>query len=136
MKNFSFSFLLITICLFFASCSGNKNYKVEVRGSGVYVTMHCPSIGVVGINKVSYDGFTYEEVEKEIFDEIRSESFDGDYTVWVTMQFKDEYGNYSDGPAVPVTTLNGAEVKKYASYSYFNGKSDIYKAFPWVHNYR
>ena len=121
-----------------ASCKP-KNYDVQVCSSSyngeVVVTMHCPRIGVADINEVSYDGFSLEEVEKEIYDEIRSASYDGDYDVYVILQFKDNHGNYYDGNRVKVSTLNGADVKEYASYSYFNGKAQLHMAFPWNHRY-
>lgn len=97
--------------------------------------MHCPSIGIVGINQVSYDGFTYEEVEQEVFDKIRSKSYDGWYSIVVILQFKDSYGNFYDGPPVTVTGLKASEVKRYASYSYFRGSSHLENAFPWNHKY-
>ena len=93
--------------------------------------MHCPSMGIVGVNQVGYDGFTYEEVEKEVFDKIRSSSYNNNYSVFVKLQFKDSYGNYYDGESILVTTLNGADVKRYASYSYFRGQTHIADAFPW-----
>ena len=135
MKTLSFISLL-SIMLFLHSCSLNKNYDVKLQSNNIYVTMHCPSIGIAGINQVSYDGFTYDEVEKLLYNKIRDNDYNGDYTIWVTMQFKDEYGNYTDGPQIPVTTLNSKDVKRYSSYRYFRGKSMIYKAFPWNYNYR
>jgi hypothetical protein len=93
--------------------------------------MHSPTIGIVGINKVGYDGFTLEEVEEEIFDGIRRKGFNGDYNVYVTLQYKDDHGNYYNGDRVKVSTLNGADVKEYASYSYFRGNAHLYAAFPW-----
>ena len=135
MNRFCGFLLALCVCLF-SSCSLSKNYEVTVTDGSAHITMHCPTIGLTGINQVSYDGFTYDEVEKELFDQIRDSDFNGNYTVWVTMQFKDSYGNYSDGPKVKVTTLSGSDVKKYASFRYFKGKSMMYKAFPWVHNYR
>ena len=92
-------------------------------------------MGIVGINEVGYDGFTYEEVEKKVFDKIRSRDYDGNYSVVVTLQFKDSYGNYYDGTPVTVSSLNASEVKRYASYSYFSGSTHIANAFPWNHKY-
>lgn len=112
------------------SCE-KKNYKVEIQDGSVHVTMHSPSIGIVGFNQVSYDGFTYEEVEQEVFDKIRSSSYDGSYTVSVTLQFIDSYGNYYDDERIIVSKLDAKEVKKYASYNYFRGHAHISDAFPW-----
>lgn len=44
-----------------------ENYSVDVTDGTVRVKMHSPSMGIVGINQVCYDSFTYEEVEKEVF---------------------------------------------------------------------
>lgn len=123
---------LFIIFLFIVSCNSNtKNYSVMVKNGSVVIRMHCPTIGLVGINQVGYDGFTYEEVEKSIFDEIRNSSYNGDYTVSVILQYRDSYGNFSTEDTTVVCTLNGEDVKRYASYSYFNGKANIAKAYPW-----
>ena len=125
-----FCYLITLLC----SCE-SKNYSVEVSDGIVNVKMHSPSMGIVGINQVGYDGFTYEEVEKKVFDKIRSRSYDGNYSIVVTLQFLDSYGNYYDGTPVKVTSLNASEVKRYASYSYFRGSTHISDAFPWNHKY-
>ena len=134
MKKFPFMLLLCSVVLLFCSCK-KKNYSVDVSDGTVWVKMHSPTMGVVGINRVGYDGFTYEDVEEEVFDKIRSRSFYGDCSVIVTLEFQDSYGNYYDGPPVTVGSLNGAEVKRYASYWDFNGSSHIADAFPWNHEY-
>jgi hypothetical protein len=121
---------MATIAIMLSSCQ-SKNYKVQISEGDVSVTMHSPTIGIVGINKVGYDGFTLEEVEEEIFDGIRRKGFNGDYNVYVTLQYKDDHGNYYNGDRVKVSTLNGADVKEYASYSYFRGNAHLYAAFPW-----
>jgi hypothetical protein len=130
------SILLILFCIttLFCSCE-KKNYSVKITDGTVNVKMRCPTKGIVGINQVGYEGFTYEEVEETVFDKIRNRDYDGDYTVVVTLEFKDAYGNYYDGPAVTVSHLNGADTKRYASYRYFRGSSNIYKAFPWNYDY-
>ena len=87
------------------------------------------------IGKFIYIMDAYEDVEEEVFDKIRNRSFYGDYSVIVTLEFQDSYGNYYDGPPVTVGSLNGAEVKRYASYWDFNGSSHIADAFPWNHEY-
>lgn len=123
---------LFIIFLFIVSCNSNtKNYSVMVKNGSVVIRMHCPTIGLVGINQVGYDGFTYEEVEKSIFDEIRNSSYNGDYTVSVILQYRDSYGNFSTEDTTVVSILNGEDVKRYASYSYFNGNANIAKAYPW-----
>ena len=123
-------FFGICCTLLLCACE-QKNYSVEIQDGAIHIQMHCPSIGIVGVNQVSYDGFTYEEVEQEVFDKIRNSSFNGNYFIYVKLQFKDSYGNYYDGESKLVTTLNGADVKRYASYSYFRGKTHISDAFPW-----
>lgn len=135
MKQIAYYFILLCCTITLLCSCKSKNYRVEVSDGIIKVKMHCPTIGIAGINQISYDGFTYEEVEQKVFDKIRSRSYDGNYSVVVTMQFKDSYGNYYDGSPVTVTSLNGAEVKRYASYSYFSGSSHIADAFPWNHQY-
>ena len=122
------------ICLLVLNSCEKKNYNVEIQDGSIHVTMHSPSMGIVGINQVSFDGFTYEEVEQEVFDKIRSRNYNGPYTVSVTLQFIDSYGNYYNGESVVVTTLKATEVKKYASYYYFRDQTHISDAFPWNRN--
>ena len=135
MKQIAFNlfFLCLTITLF-CSCE-SKNYSVDVSDGIVEVKMHSPTLGIAGFNEIGYDGFTYEEVEEKVFDKIRSRDYDGKYSVVVTLQFKDSYGNYYDGTPVTVSSLNSSEVKRYASYSYFRGSTHIENAFPWNHKY-
>ena len=133
-KTYVIALCTIFLSLILSSCE-KKNYNVDIQDGLIHVTMHSPTMGIVGINQVGYDGFTYEEVEQEIFNKIRNRSYDGSYNVSVTLQFIDSYGNYYNGDNVMVSTLSASEVKKYASYGYFKGQSHIEKAFPWNHNY-
>lgn len=131
-----FYFMLIISSILLIGCSKEKNYKVSFQSKTIYVTMKCPSIGIVGINQISYDGFELEDIEKDIFEEIRDRDYSGNYDVYVTLQFKDEYGNYNDSPeSVKICTLNGKDVKKYVSYSYFRGKIPFHYSYPWIHDY-
>ena len=133
-----FYFMLIFSSILLIACSKEKNYKVSFQSTTIYVTMKCPSIGIAGINKISYDGFELEDIEKEIFEEIRDRDYSGNYDVYVTLQFKDKYGNYNDShECVKVCTLNGGEVKKFASFFYFEMEHMIpfYEAYPWNYNY-
>ena len=106
-----------------------------MSNGSVVVKMHSPTRGMAGVDRISYDGFTYEEVEKEVYDKIRKNSYNGDYTISVILQFKNSYGSYYDGPPVNVGTLNGSQVKRYSSFRDFSGSTQIYKAFPWNHRY-
>ena len=133
MKKIFYSMFVVATFLL-TSCEP-KNYKVQVCSSSsdgdVWVTMECPSIGIAGWNEVAYDGFTLEEVEEELFDKIRSDSYNGDYEVWVIFPRIDDHGNDCEGDTIWVSTLNGADVKSYASYSYFKGKARLSDSFPW-----
>ena len=122
-------FLFVTGITAITSC-GNKNYSVDVTDGTVKVKMKCPTNGMVR-NEIVYDGFKYDDVEKDVFDKIRSRNYNEDYAVIVTMIYKDSYGNYYDGTPVTVSHLNGADVKRYNSYSYFSGSTHISDAFPW-----
>ena len=129
--------IIIIICLLFiSSCNNEKNYNVVVTDGIVNITMKCPTIGVVGINKVGFDGFTPKDINREVFNKVRNRNYSGDYIVFVTMQFIDNYGNYYDSQEkVKVDILNGEEMKKYADFKYFKGVS-IYKAYPWIYSYK
>lgn len=140
MKTFrliGMALIVVAMCANFIACSGfKKNYKVAFEDGSIYITMKSPSIGISGINEVSFDGFTPKEIEEDVFYGIRKRSYSGDYNVFITLQFKDSYGNYYDSKErVKVSTLNGNDVKKYASFGYFKGKVSIDKSYPWNHKY-
>lgn len=124
-------FLLATILLSLVACeTKDKGYSVYVDNGIVDITMKAPSIGITGINKVSFDGFTIDDIEEEVFKKIRKSNYNGDYVVYVTMKYKDSYGNYYTSPEkVNTCLLNGKDVKKYADFRYFRGKLQIYKAY-------
>lgn len=129
--------IAVIVSVNFAACNGfKKNYKVTFKDGSIYITMKSPSIGISGINEVSFDGFTPEEIEEDVFDGIRKKDYSGNYDVYVTLQFKDSHGNYYDSKEkVKVSTLNGDDVKKYASFGYFKGKVHIDKSYSWNHKY-
>ena len=123
--------LIIMFCLSIGlySCK-DKNYDVSVSGNSVYVTMKALSKGMIEWGKVTLDGYTKEDVEKEIFDKIRSNNYDGNYDIYVTVNYMDSHGNYSnEGNMVKVSTLNGADVKQYSNYINFHGKAHLEKAY-------
>lgn len=129
--------LMFILTMNFTACNqNNDNYNVEFNNGIIHVTMKCPTIGIIGINKVSFDGFTEEDIEKEIFEGIRNRDYSGNYEVYVTLKFKDEYGNYYDSDEkVHVCTLNSEDVKKYSNYNYFKGNANLGESYPWIHNY-
>ena len=107
-----------------------QNYDIKKKYNSIYVIMPCPTIGIVGRNEIGFDGFTYKEVEKDLFKMVRSSS-EGNYKIFVILKYKDSYGNYSESDTTYVSTLNRDDLRKYADYSYFAGKSAIADAFPW-----
>lgn len=134
MRDITRLLISAVITLLLLCCASPKNYDVQVNSSRgeVWVTMHSPTMGIATLGQVNFDGFTLEKVEEDIFDGIRHNFFyDGNYDVYVVLQSKNGYGNYSNVDTVKVSTLNGAEVKKYASYKYFIGKANLSAAFPW-----
>lgn len=136
MKTIKIYYLFI-VSLLFLSCGNSSNgYTVTITDGRVDIIMKSPSIGVVGVNKVGFDGFTPKDIDREVFDKIRKRTYSGDYSIFVTLKFKDSYGNYYISPEkVNICTLNGADVKRYADFSNFSGLP-IYKAYPWIYNYK
>ena len=126
---------LITATLF--SCANSSNgYTITITDGRIDITMKSPTIGIVGINQVGFDGFTPRDIDREVFNKIRKRSYSGDYSVYVTLKFKDSYGNYyNSSEKVNICILNGADVKKYADFSYFRGLP-IHKSYPWIYNYK
>lgn len=135
MKKVLSILLTLFACLLFLCSCGSKNYEVKVTDGSVYVTMKAPSVGVSGVNEVSFDGFTLAEIEEEIFDEIQDRKYYGDYDVYVTLRFENQYGQLYERGSVRVCTLDANDVKKYVDYSYFRGSIPFSNAFQWNHNY-
>ena len=130
MNKFIVSLFKVSLATLFLTSCGNENYSVNVYPGTQTVSVHmkCPSVGV---GLITYPGYEYEDVERDIFDGIRYYAYDGNYQILVTMEFEDEYGNPKNGETVNVGSLNAAEVKRYASYHYFKGKTHLERAFPW-----
>ena len=106
-----------------------RNYKVEVNSSSIDVYMRAPTIGLAGINEVSFDGFKVEDVEKKLFKKIRLQKDYKTYDIFVHMEYSDQYGNYHYGKPIKVNRLSVSEVKKYKDYSHFRGRSNISAAY-------
>lgn len=123
MKQKCLFFITLIISIFLSSCdSFKKNYKIAIENGTVHIIMRSPMIGISGLNSIDFDGFTPREIEERVFNKIRKRDYNGDYNVYVTLQYKDEYGNYNEAPnSIHVCTINGGEVKKYVDFKYFDG---------------
>lgn len=135
MKTIKIYYLFIATLLFFSCGQSSNGYKVTVTDGRIDIIMKSPTMGIVGLGQVGYDGFSPRDIDREVFDKVRKRAYSGDYSVYVTMRFKDSYGNYYNSlEEVNICTLNGADMKKYAAFKYFKGLP-IYKAYPWVYDY-
>ena len=75
MKNHLLLFLGACLSILLLCSWGSKNYSVSVSNGSVVVKMRCPTRGMAGIDRISYDDFTIEEVEKEDYDKIRKNRY-------------------------------------------------------------
>lgn len=121
--------LLMGTMLLCTACDDEKGYSILFGDNYAYVIMRSPTFGISGINAVDYDGFTPSDIEKEIFDHIRSEDIDSQsFSVIVSLETKDKYGNYvvlSENSDYLVSKLEVAEVRRYADFRYFRQEIGI-----------
>ena len=112
----------IIVCLLIIGCSNSpKNYNIKYDEHDITIIIPMPTIGTAGIGQTTYDGFTLEDIEQDIFNELRDNKYKGNYDLNLTIKFKDKYGNYSKNETYPLNSINADDIKKYAAYNYFRG---------------
>lgn len=120
---------------YFHFYSVSWDYNEATGHNEINITMHYPSVGMVGINEIYWgdDGNDPDDVEKDIYDEINPAWYNsilrneynkktGVWFLFLTLKEKDQYGNWVDGATkIPIGSLDCDEVRRYVDYSYFKG---------------
>jgi hypothetical protein len=111
--------LLNTSCSIFKS----KNYDITYDNNNITITIPMPTFGLVNINDVDYDGFTLEDIEKELYDDFTClfSTKSGTYNIELVIKYRDMYGKFSSGSTIELGSIDAEEVRKYESYKYFRG---------------
>ncbi len=113
--------ILIFSILTIISCE-NSDFSVKTTGNNIYIEMPSRSVGISGINKVSYGNISLNDVSEAIYDEfhgIKGLFKSGDYNVYLKTKYKNSYGEIEFSDKGKVCTLNTDEMKRYASSYYF-----------------
>ena len=116
---------IITFIIFLSLISCNskteaeKKYKILYDKNNISIVIPMPKIGVVRLGETTYDGFTLQDIEKDIFNQLREDKYHGLHNLCLTILFKDKYGNYSEEEEHSLGNIDADEIKKYADYKYF-----------------
>ena len=131
MKKWFDIFAFALVFCAFTSCEqmGNKPYSLSWQGNSLYITMPYPSIGIVGINELSWGEVEPTELVEDIFKALKSSNLTGNCPLYVCFSSKttDKYGN----PALEVDEphflmdIPMSEVPKYVSAEYFGDSYGI-----------
>jgi len=125
--------LLCIICLF--SCKQkSESYTIYWQDNNLCVVMPHPTMGLVELGKVNWNGVELEKVVDDIYNECVQTNKSGNIAVWVRFenQQTDKYGNetmaYEDH-AIAIIPLS--EARKYQSGKYLDNE---YKLKHGLHN--
>lgn len=121
MTKISRIIFLVFIISTLVACYHGRNYKIDFEDQNIVITIPSPSIGVSARDEISYDGFTLEEVEEDIFNDLRRPWRSGTYKMKLIIKYKNEYGEYSDKKNILLGNISAEKVKRYVDYSYFIG---------------
>ena len=118
------SLIMNILCLLICSCT-NKKHDLKWEGDKLIVEMPLPS---KFRNQENWNGIDLNEVIKEIFNQIRSNS-STEYTnliIRFSYNHTDKYGNESIMyKEKPIGRISTNEVKKYKSSAYFDSNYHI-----------
>lgn len=123
--------LSVVICLLVESCDTKQNgkiYQISQDNNNLYITMPHPTIGIVGINEVSWRGVDLDELTNDIYTTLKKQHLSDIYSLYVKFETTstDKYGNVEKSYKeaflfeVPVE-----EVRKYKDYKYFGNSYDL-----------
>jgi len=107
-----------------------RNY-VEFHSNSVIINIPYPKIGVSSTYGMDFpDDFNLDEVEKKIFNELRTNKYNGNIPIKACFLTIDKYGNEQKENPIVLGQLDANELKKYKNFSSYTPQiSD------WVTNY-
>lgn len=122
---------LLAVAVFTSCDSFSKEdnvYSLSLEGNNLYITMPHPTIGIVGINEVSWRGVDLDELTNDIYTLLKKQHLSDIYSLYVKFEMTstDKYGNEEKNYRkaflfeVPVE-----EVKKYKDSKYFGNSYNL-----------
>lgn len=130
-----FEYLLCgLIAIVVISCKEDKPYSISLNGNNLYITMPYPTIGIVGINKVDWNGVFLSDVVEDVYQQIKESAIKGECHLYVRFEnvTTDKYGSKnSTFDETLLMNIPVKEVGKYQDSKYFN---DYYKISEKVAN--
>jgi len=114
---------LSPMCLaLFTSC-GESEYSVTTNGQVINIEIPSRTVGISGINEVSYGNISLNEVAEAVYNEFHGISGffkSGNYDVYLKTKYKNKYGETEYSDKGKICTLNTDEMKRYESSYYFS----------------
>ena len=104
--------------------------SIPLAQNNIYIAMPRPTVGIVGINEVSYGNSPITKIDDEIYEKFcgiggffRS---NGIYTIILKIKEQNEFGRMYISSQKAIGKIDPEWVKKFESKEYFRGKvSDI-----------
>lgn len=135
MKNYQRPFIYCLIWLsltaIIVACNSSereKLYSISIENNNLYITMPYPTIGIAGINQVSWRGADLEKLSKDVFNTLKRKHLADIYSIYVRFDTTstDKYGNEEESyHEVFLFEVPIEEVRKYKDYKYFSRSYDI-----------
>ena len=115
-------FLTILLLALFSSCI-NKEYSVTTSGHTIYIEIPSRSVGITGIDKVSYGNLSsLDVIAKSVYDEfhgIKGIFKNGSYDVYLKTRYRNKFGEIEYSDKGKICTLETEVMKRYQSEYYF-----------------
>ena len=115
--------ILSTMCILFLTSCGDSEYSVKTNGNSIIIEIPSRTVGISGINEVSYGSISLNEVAEAVYNEFHGISGffkSGNYDVYLKTKYKNKYGETEYSDKGKICTLNTDEMKRYESSYYFS----------------
>ena len=64
--------ILSTMCILFLTSCGDSEYSVKTNGNSIIIEIPSRTVGISGINEVSYGSISLNEVAEAVYNEFHS----------------------------------------------------------------
>jgi len=134
MKTKIIYLLLCSFMLF--SCMEKKHREASMSYSGNEIlakNFPRPTIGTSSLYGESFGSFSFDEFDRYVYKIVKSSSQN---TIYIAIQFseRDSYGNTSLGKKITIGSVDVADSKNFADFSYWQRKYGTYKM--WNKDYK
>ena len=117
--------IMLALCV---SCNKEKPYSLSIQDNRLYITMPHPTIGIVGVNEISWRGVDLDGLTNDIYTTLKKQHLSDIYSIYVKFETTstDKYGNeeksYKEAFLFEVPV---EELKKYKDSKYFGNSYDL-----------